>query len=106
MSYILSLCVCVYLILTQGLFVDFRERGRGRERERETQSTERQTERQRKRKIEREREREAQTGCLPHASQQGIKPTTFWCTEQHSNQVSYLARGTVSSFEDEITDTR
>ena len=57
------------------LFMDFRETGSGG-RKRDTNM----------------REQYWLIASHPHPHTQGIKPTTFWCRGQHSNQMSHLAR--------------
>ena len=53
---------------------------------------------ERKREREREREREPSIDYLLYVPRPGIKPANFWCMEQHSNQLSHLARASLFYF--------
>lgn len=43
----------------------------------------------------RKRRRETSIKCLLYAPRVGFKAITFWCTGQHTNQLSHLSRATL-----------
>ena len=82
------------------MFTDILERSGEGERHRERER-ERKRDRERQRETERERKREKDgsvASCLPQAPQPGLKPTTFLCRGQNSNQLDHPARALLIIF--------